>query len=117
MKQLFLAMLLVLLAFFLSHCAAEPYRAPQPATSRASECLYLYTGYVGDVYYKPSDVKYSGDIVSYVEYHVSCTSPKYSSLIEIDCSKRLTQVPKSNTGWVTFYPGSGADIASKKLCR
>jgi hypothetical protein len=108
MKKFLWVILLALLAFFMFL-----------EISQAGECIFLYSGYGGDSYYDSSDVKYSGDIVSYVQYVGSCTSPKFTFSYEIDCAKRLMRKFEDGnyTDWVTFYPGSGADIASKKLCR
>ena len=109
MKKLLWVMLSALISFFMLLEIAQ-----------AGECIFLYSGYSGDdSYYDSSDVKYSGDIVSYVLYVGSCTSPKFTFTYEIDCAKRLMRKFEDGkyTDWVTFYPGSGADIASKKLCR
>jgi hypothetical protein len=105
MKKLLVVMVVALAAFFLL-----------PGISPPGECLYLWGE---DNYYDPADVTYSGDIVSYILYIGSCTSPKFTFQFEIDCAKRLMRKYEDGeyTDWVTFYPGSGADIASQKLCR
>jgi hypothetical protein len=105
MKKSLLVMLLALLAFFMFL-----------GISQAGECIYLFSEKGKNYYYDSSDVKYSGDIVSYTLYENSCSSPSDTWYLEIDCAKRM--IFDWDVGeWDQIYPGSGDDTTRIKLCR
>ena len=109
MKKLLLLLLLAMLFSFMF-----------PVISQAGKCIYLYSFKGSDYYYDSSDVKYSGDMVSFVLYKDNCSSSavEYWDL-EIDCVKRMI---RDNSGWVDgdwepIRTGSFDDTLRIKLCK
>jgi len=91
-----------------------------PVISQAGQCIFLYNWKGNDYFYDSSEVKYSGDIVSFVVYKGSCSSSavEYWDL-EIDCVKKMI---RDNSGWVDgdwepIRPGSFDELYLKKLCK
>ncbi len=106
MKKSLLVMLLAMVSFFMF-----------AGISQAGQCIYLASGADYVYYYNSSDVQYSGDIVSYVEYdNNACKVDALAFPIAIDCVRRIFQ-DESTDGWESIYPGSPIDVARQKLCR
>lgn len=88
--------------------------------SRAGDCTFLYNWKGSDYYYDPSEVTYSGNIVSFVVYRGGCASAaKEYWELEIDCAKKMI---RDNSGladgdWEPIRPGSFDELYLKKLCR
>jgi hypothetical protein len=127
MKKLLLVMLLALLSSFMFL-----------GISQAGQCIYLGSlvvpkdrllgedEYTVDFYYDSSDVKYSGDIVSYVEYdNDACKEDYFATDMEIDCARRMNRhygiIPNDFPGWSEWRliqpEDTSWDVARQKLCR
>jgi hypothetical protein len=108
MKKFLLALLLAMLSFFMF-----------VGISQAGQCIYL--GYVGDYefFYDSSDVKYAGDIVSYVEYdNDACEDDGWGMAAEIDCARRMGRIFFEDwSRWESISPGSIEDTLRIKFCR
>lgn len=107
MKKILLGVLLIMLSSFMF-----------PGISEAGQCIYLYSWKGSDYYYDSSDVKYSGDIVSFVLYRDSCSGSTDSWDLDIDCVKRMIRDIFSPSGdWESIRPGSFDDTLRIKLCK
>ena len=116
MKKSLLVMLLAILSFFMF-----------AGISQAGQCLYLGSVHevstIGtvDLYYDSSDVQYSGDIVSFVQYdNDACEEDEFTADDEIDCARRLFRYKFYGEGWSewrSFSSGSTCDVARQQLCR
>ena len=110
MKKLLLALLLALLSFFMFL-----------GISQAGQCIYLYSYEGRNYYYDSSDVKYSGDTVSFYLYKDKCASSGEWWDLEIDCARRMIReydfFTVEPTDWKPIAPGSYDDTLRIKLCR
>jgi len=105
MKKSLLVMLLAMLSFFMFL-----------GISQAGQCIYLLSSEGKNYYYDPSEVTYSGDIVSFILYRNECEiSPFDNWLEEIDCARRM--IREYGREWQSIHPGSNDDTLRIKLCR
>jgi hypothetical protein len=110
MKKSLLVLLSAMLSFFMF-----------VGISQAGQCIYLYSREGKNYYYDTSDVHYSGNIVSFIEYEGNCSSPTAEpEFIDIDCAARVSRGGyeyEAPSAWYPISPGSPDDIERIKLCR